>query len=331
MPKFKVLITDYVWPTTEPEETVLREEADAEAVVAPDGDEETLISLAGDVDAIMTCFAQVTPNVLKAAPNCVAVGRFGVGVDNIAVDTATELGMAVTYVPDYCVDEVSDHVMALLLTWNRRVALFDNSVKGEGWGSVPLTMRMMRLRGKTIGIIGFGRIGQAVAQKALAFGMRVLASDPLFNPQTAALRGARYVDTDTLLRESDFVSLHAPLNPHTQNMIGERELSLMKSEAFLVNCARGGLIDEVRAPRRPHRRRHSGRRPRRNGRQPPLKRPSAAVPEQHHHHSARRLLQPGVHARTRTASRPRGGLRPHRPNAGQSRKPGSAGARKSEA
>ena len=98
MPKFKVLITDYVWPTTEPEEAILREEADAAAVVAPDGSEETLISLAGDVDAIMTCFAQVTPNVLKAAPNCVAVGRFGVGVDNIAVDTATELGMAVTYV-----------------------------------------------------------------------------------------------------------------------------------------------------------------------------------------------------------------------------------------
>ena len=105
-------------------------------------------------------------------------------------------------------------------------------------------MRMMRLRGKTMGVIGFGRIGQAVAQKALAFGMRVLASDPLFNPQTAALRGARYVSADTLLAESDFVTLHAPLNPHTQNMIGQRELSLMKSEAFLVNCARGGLIDE---------------------------------------------------------------------------------------
>ena len=139
MPKFKVLITDYVWPTTAPEEAVLLEEADAEAVVAPDGDEDTLISLAGDVDAIMTCFAQVTPNVLRAAPNCVAVGRFGVGVDNIAVDTATELGMAVTYVPDYCVDEVSDHVMALLLAWNRRVALFDNSV--ASWPRTRLSPR----------------------------------------------------------------------------------------------------------------------------------------------------------------------------------------------
>ena len=245
MSKFKVLITDYVWPTTDPEETVLREEADAEAVVAPDGSEETLISLAGDVDAIMTCFAQVTPNVLRAAPNCAAVGRFGVGVDNIAVDTATELGMAVTYVPDYCVDEVSDHVMALLLAFNRRIVLFDNSVKNEGWGSVPLTMRMMRLRGKTLGVIGFGRIGQAVAQKALAFGFRVLAYDPYMTAEQCALRGARKVeDMDAVLRESDFVTLHSPLNEETRGLIGARELDMMKSEAFLINCARGPLIDE---------------------------------------------------------------------------------------
>ena len=246
MSEFKVLITDYVWPTTEPEETVLREEADAEAVVAPDGSEETLMSLASDVDAIMTCFAQVTPNVLRSAPNCVAVGRFGVGVDNIAVDTATELGVAVTYVPDYCVDEVSDHVMALLLAFNRRVVLFDNSVKNAGWGSVPLTMRMMRLRGKTLGVIGFGRIGQAVAQKALAFGFRVLAYDPYMTAEQCALRGARKVDDmDALLRESDFVTLHSPLNPETQGLIGARELDMMKSEAFLINCARGPLIDEA--------------------------------------------------------------------------------------
>ena len=245
MSEFKVLITDYVWPTTEPEEAVLREEADAEAVVAPDGREETLISLAGDVDAIMTCFAQVTPNVLRAAPNCAAVGRFGVGVDNIAVDTATELGMAVTYVPDYCVDEVSDHVMALLLAFNRRIVLFDNSVKNEGWGSVPLTMRMMRLRGKTLGVIGFGRIGQAVAQKALAFGFRVLAYDPYMTAEQCALRGARKVeDMDAVLRESDFVTLHSPLNEETRGLIGARELDVMKSDAFLINCARGPLIDE---------------------------------------------------------------------------------------
>ena len=244
--KFKVLITDHVWHTTEPEEAVLRDEAGAEVVVAPDGDEDTLAALASDVDAIMTCFAQVTPKVLRAAPRCVAVGRFGVGVDNIAVDTATELGMAVTYVPDYCVDEVSDHVMALALTWNRRVALFDRSVKSDGWGSVPLTMRMMRLRGKTMGVVGFGRIGQAAARKARAFGLRVLAFDPYMTSEQCALRGARKVDDlGELLRESHFVTLHSPLNESTRGMIGARELDAMRSDALLINCARGPLIDEA--------------------------------------------------------------------------------------
>ena len=241
---FKVLITDYVWPTTEPEETVLKAEADAEVILAPNGSEDTLISLAKDVDAIMTCFAQVTPNVLKAADKCVAVGRFGVGVDNIAVDTATELGMAVTYVPDYCVDEVSDHVMALLLTWNRRVALLNNSVKTTGWGSVPLTMRIMRLRGKNLGIVGFGRIGRMVCAKARAFGLEVLASDPFVSAKAVAQEGGTLVDIDTLLQESDFVSLHSPLNDDTRNMIGSREFTLMKPDSFLINCARGPLIDE---------------------------------------------------------------------------------------
>ena len=117
--KWKVLITDHVWPTTDPEREIL-ESAGAEVIVAPDGEEETLISLAKDVDAIMTCFAHVTEKVVRSAKKCVVIGRFGGGVDNIAVDTATELGIAVTYVPDYCIDEVSDHVLAMLHTWNRK-------------------------------------------------------------------------------------------------------------------------------------------------------------------------------------------------------------------
>ena len=118
---WKVLITDHVWPTIEPERAVL-EAAGAEVIVAPDGEEDTLIELARDVDAIMTCFAKVTGNVIRAAENCVSIGRFGVGVDNIDVGTASELGIPVTYVPDYCVDEVSDHVLAMLHTWNRKIA-----------------------------------------------------------------------------------------------------------------------------------------------------------------------------------------------------------------
>ena len=241
---WKVLQTDYVWPSTEPERLVL-EAGGAELVTAPNGEEQTLIGLARDADAIMTCFAQVTENVVRAAEKCQVIGRFGVGVDNIAVSTASELGIAVTYVPDYCVDEVSDHVMALLHTWNRKIALFDRSVKEHGWGSLPLTMRMMRLRGKTIGIVGFGRIGQAVAFKARAFGLNILAADPVVEAETVAAAHGRLVDLTTLLNESDFVTLHAPLTPDTRHLIGDTELAAMKNEAFLINAARGPLVDET--------------------------------------------------------------------------------------
>ena len=241
---WKVLITDHVWPSTDPERAVL-EAGGAQVVVAPDGEEATLVEMARDADAIMTCFAQVTENVVRAAEQCVVIGRFGVGVDNIAVTTATELGIAVTYVPDYCVDEVSDHVMALLHAWNRKITLFDRSVKEHGWGSQPLTMRMMRLRGKTIGIVGFGRIGQAVATKARAFGMNILATDPWVPSETVASAGGELADLATLLQKSDFVTLHAPLTENTHNLIGRAELEKMKPEAFLINAARGPLIDEI--------------------------------------------------------------------------------------
>lgn len=241
---WKVLITDHVWPSTDPERAVL-EAGGASVVVSPDGEEATLAELARDADAIMTCFARVTESVVRAAEQCIVIGRFGVGVDNIAVSTATELGIAVTYVPDYCVDEVSDHVMALLHAWNRKIALFDRSVKERGWGSQPLTMRMMRLRGKTLGIVGFGRIGQAVALKARAFGLNIIASDPMVPAKTVEDLDGRLVDLPTLLDESDFVSLHTPLTDATRNLIGREELAAMKPEAFLINAARGPLIDEI--------------------------------------------------------------------------------------
>ena len=241
---WKVLITDHAWPTTDPEREVL-EAGGATVVVAPNGEEQTLVELARDADAIMTCFALVTEKVVKAAEKCRVIGRFGVGVDNIAVGTATELGIAVTYVPDYCVDEVSDHVMALLHAWNRRIVLLDRSVREHGWGSQALTMRMMRLRGKTIGIVGFGRIGQAVAAKARAFGLKILAADPVVPSDTVNSLGGSLVDLGTLLENSDFVSLHAPLTEDTRNLIGREELAKMKQDAYLINAARGPLIDEV--------------------------------------------------------------------------------------
>ena len=239
----KVLVTDYVWPSVEPERAVLAR-SDAELVVAPDGSEETLTELARDVDGILTCFAKVTDKVVRAAKRCVVIGRYGVGVDNIAVDTATELGIVVTYVPDYCVDEVSDHVMAMLLAWNRRIVLFDSVTKANGWGSEGLGMRIMRLKGKKLGVVGFGRIGRSVCSKALAFGLDVLAYDPVVPADMMSKEGAKAVDLPVLLSEADFVTLHTPLIQETRNFIGKAQLQQMKPEAFLINAARGGLIDE---------------------------------------------------------------------------------------
>lgn len=241
---YKVLVTDYVWPSTEPEREVLSS-IGATIIEAPDQDESTLIELASDVDAIMTCFAQVTANVVKAAKNCMVISRYGVGVDNIAVSTATEQGIPVTYVPDYCVDEVSDHVMALLLAWNRQIVFYDKVAKmGEWSGSVsPVPLR--RLRGKNLGVIGLGRIGLAVAGKAQALGINVLGYDPYISGSTAGMENISITSLEDLLEQADYISVHTPLNDNTRGLIGENELARMKPTCYFVNCARGPIVDEM--------------------------------------------------------------------------------------
>ena len=240
----KILITDYVFPDLEPEKKVL-EPNGIQMIVAPDGSEETLTALARDVDGILTCFAKVTDKVVQKADKLKVIARYGVGVDNIAVNKATELGIAVTYVPDYCVDEVADHVFAFLFTWNRQLITFDSKTKREGWGSVELNLPMNRLRGSTIGIIGFGRIGRNVAEKANAFGMRVLVTDPYVTSDSVVKNNIEIVPLKDLLKKSDFITLHSPLNNQTEGMISLEEFQIMKKNCFIINCARGPLIDET--------------------------------------------------------------------------------------
>ena len=242
----RILITDFVWPSTEPEREVLTAGLGDEVVVveAPDGSEETLAALAVDCDGIMTCFAQVTPAVVRAAERCRVISRYGVGVDNIAVDVATELGIPVTYVPDYCVDEVSDHVMALLLTWNRQVGFYDGVAKAGQWEGTLSPHPLTRLRGQTIGIVGFGRIGRAVAEKARAFGLAVATYDPYLPADGALPDGVAAASLEDLLAASDYVTVHTPLNEETRGLIGARAFELMKPSAYLINCARGPIVDE---------------------------------------------------------------------------------------
>ena len=246
MPTTRILITDFVWPTTAPEREVLLAGLGdgVEVVEAPDGSEATLAALAADCDGIMTCFAQVTTAVVRAAEKCRVISRYGVGVDNIAVDVATELGIPVTYVPDYCVDEVSDHVMALLLTWNRQVGFYDGVAKAGRWEGTPSPHPLTRLRGQTIGILGFGRIGRAVADKARAFGLAVLVFDPYLLADATLPDGVSPAAMDDLLAVSDYVTVHTPLNEQTRGLVGAAEFQRMKSSAYIINCARGPIIDE---------------------------------------------------------------------------------------
>ncbi len=238
----KALITDYVWPNIETEAAVLRA-AGIEPMAAPDDSEETLAALASDAEAILFCFAQVTGKVLRAAKKCVVACRYGIGVDNIDIQTATELGIVVTNVPDYCLDEVTDHALGMILALNRRLIPHGKSVNDGEWASVVLDQPMHRTRGATLGILGFGRIGRAMAAKAAEFGMKMIAYDPLINPGEK-IKGVDIVSFAEVLKRSDFVTVHTPLTPDTEEMIGAEELSMMKPGSIIVNCARGGIIDE---------------------------------------------------------------------------------------
>lgn len=235
-----VLVTDYAWPNLETEQQILAA-IGVELVVASTGDEEELTELAADVDAILTNWKPVTGRTLRNASRCVTVARYGVGVDNIDVAAASELGIVVSNVPDYCIDEVSDHALALVLALNRRIVEFAGQTRSGDWdnqGFGPLR----RLRGQTLGLVGFGRIARRVAAKAQPFGLSVLAYSPRRDAGT--IEGVRMAESlHEVLTSSDIVSLHAPLVDATHHMIGRDELASMRPGAFLVNTARGALVD----------------------------------------------------------------------------------------
>lgn len=237
----KILITDYAWATLEPEREVLSA-IGAELIVAETGTEIEFLKYAPDVDGILTNWAKVTTDVVKAAEKCQVIGRYGVGLDNIDVVTATSLGMVVFNVPTYCLEEVSDHAMALVLAMARKVPRLNNEVKNRSWDR-NIGPQMYRIRGQKLGIIGFGKIGQLIVPKAKGFGMEVLAYSPSLTDTVAKVYGVKNVDFEELLTESDFITIHCPLVPETSNLINADALSKMKSTAYLINTARGGVVD----------------------------------------------------------------------------------------
>ncbi|MGH9161205.1 MAG: C-terminal binding protein [Vicinamibacteraceae bacterium] len=237
----KVLVTDYAWPSLEPERTILNE-VGADLLVAETGEEEELVRLAPEASGILTCWKPVTARVLEAASRCVAVGRYGVGLDNIAVRRATELGIVVTNVPTYCVDDVAEHALALLLACARRLFVFDRSIQGGRYG-LEVGRPIHRVRGRALGIVGFGNIGRRLARKAQALELEILVFDPYWTEPETSDVAVHPCSLDELLQRSDFVSIHAPLTDDTRGLFGREAFLKMRPGAYLVNTSRGAIVD----------------------------------------------------------------------------------------
>ncbi|MBV8085884.1 MAG: C-terminal binding protein [Chloroflexi bacterium] len=203
-----------------------------------------LVSLLAQADAVLNTVLPLTAGDIASMARCRVIVRTGVGVDNMDVAAATAAGIVVACVPDASVEEVSNHALGLLLAVSRKLVRLDRALRAGRWDRTLLPP-MGTIHGQTLGIVGFGRIGQALCRKALALGLRVLASDPLVPASAVSAAGASPLSLEELLRTSDFVSLHAPLVSGTAYLIGERELALMLPSAFLINTARGGLVDQV--------------------------------------------------------------------------------------
>lgn len=237
-----IAVTDSVFPSLEPAFAVLKR-LDPEVRLAQGTREEDILAVARDADAVLVTYAKLPRGLLRQFKRCKVIGRFGLGVDNIDIQTAAELGIVVTYVPDYCLQEVSDHAMALILALARKVP-FANALVQSGRWEMPAVVPLRRLEGQTLGLVGFGNIPRRVAPKARAFGFNVVASDPYAPAEIMRGLGVRPVRFEELLAVSDYVSIHAPLTPETRGLFNADTFGKMKQGACLINTARGPLINE---------------------------------------------------------------------------------------
>jgi D-3-phosphoglycerate dehydrogenase len=236
-----VAVTDTVFPNLDPARSAL-EPAGAELRMAAEPTAEAILEVAGDADALLVTYAKITPEVISGLTRCKVIGRFGIGVDNIDIPAAHAAGIVVTYAPVYCLDEVSDHAMALLLSLSRKVTYANRLVQQGRW-EMPAVVPIARLRGRTLGLVGLGNIPQRLVPKAQAFGLRVISFDPYAADELFETLDVERVEFDELLARSDYVSVHAPLTPETTKMLGADAFAKMKPDALLINTARGPLVD----------------------------------------------------------------------------------------
>ena len=240
--KFKVVVTDYVFPNLETERKELKK-IGADLIESTGSDEESIIEAAKDADAILNCYAELTPKVIESLEKCQIIARYGIGVNNVDMSSATKKRIIVTNVPDYCIEEVSDHALALILACTRKICQLNKNVKSGKWDFKDYRP-IYRLKGQTLGIVSFGKIPRRLVEKVSAYEFNILAYDPYIDKDIAAKYNVKLVTLEELLKESDIITVHAPLTKETKGMFGSEQFKMMKNSAYLINTARGGLIKD---------------------------------------------------------------------------------------
>jgi|SRR5579872_2564191 len=243
MAQLQVGVSDSVFPNLDPARAVLSK-IGAQLNLAEEAKPEAIMRVAKDADALFATYAKITADMIRQMTRCRIISRFGIGVDNVDIPAATERGIVVTKVPDYCIDEVSDHAMALLLAAVRKIPLANSMVHAGRW-EMPAVVPIHRLRGTVLGLMGFGRIPQLVAPKAQSFGMQVVSYDPYVPKGVFENAKVRGVEFKELLKISDYISIHSPLLPETTGLFNAEAFRQMKPHAYLINTARGPIVDEA--------------------------------------------------------------------------------------
>lgn len=236
----KVLVTQEIHPKG----MELLQKHINQIVVAPKDDKETILSLIDDeVEGVIVRYNKFDRDMIAAAKNLKVIARHGIGVELIDLHAAREKGVLVVNTPDAATNSVAEHVIMMVLMLAKKIDYVSTQFK-HGNYAIKSSYGPTDVQGKTIGFIGLGRIGLLAAEKCHCLGLKVIAFDPFLTPSSAPPFVSLETDMHSLLMQSDFVSLHVPLTDETNNLIGKNELSLMKPTAFLINCARGGVVNE---------------------------------------------------------------------------------------
>jgi len=241
--QLKVVITDFDYGDVDVERPII-EGAGFKLVAAQCKSEEELIAVAHDADAVICQYARVGEKTINAFTNCRQIARYGIGVDIVDVQAATRRNILVTNIPDYCVDEVGDHAMAMLLALVRKLQTYDKATRAGVW-RWQAAQPIHRMRGSIMGFLAFGKIARAIAVRAKPFGVQMIAYDPYLAKEDFAPYGVTPVSFDEIIARTDYLMIQMPLTPKTRGIVGEAELKKMKPLAVLINTSRGPLVDNA--------------------------------------------------------------------------------------